>query len=103
MIRNFSAFSLKAPWNCVAIRLQKPLRQFDFDSGMAKFPSADISVHPVCSVEPSDAPILAVCEPHFVCVRKLVTKALRPARRSSGSILYTVAAGVGYCRAKERH
>src|SRR5215472_650499 len=28
MTRNFSPFSLNAPWNCVAIRLQKPSRQF---------------------------------------------------------------------------
>src|SRR5215467_14979205 len=28
MTRYFSAFSLNAPWNCVAIRLQKPRRHF---------------------------------------------------------------------------
>jgi len=34
--KNFRAFSLNAPWNCVAIRLQKPRRQLVSLSGVKK-------------------------------------------------------------------
>jgi hypothetical protein len=35
--RLFKPFSLNAPWNCVAIKLQKPRRQFFSCSGMDGF------------------------------------------------------------------
>src|SRR5713226_4529475 len=38
MTRNFSALSLKAPWNCVAIRHQKPNRPRGFSPGGAAIP-----------------------------------------------------------------
>src|SRR5450432_258734 len=46
MTKNFRPLSLNAPWNCVAIRLQKPTRQ-DFTSvETEKFLSAGMQAHP---------------------------------------------------------
>ena len=46
MTKNFRPLSLKAPWNCVAIRLQKPSRQFCSGRGMKRFSLAAIEAHP---------------------------------------------------------
>src|SRR6266849_6749939 len=46
MTKNFRPLSLKAPWNCVAIRLQKPSRHFFSGSGMERYSSAGMHAHP---------------------------------------------------------
>src|SRR5438477_304262 len=48
MTRNFSAFSLKAPWNCVAIRLQNPSRHFFSGTGMKKLSLLETMQMDVC-------------------------------------------------------
>ena len=46
MTRFFSPFSLKAPWNCVAIRLQKPRRQLVSWSGMGRLSAGSLRCYP---------------------------------------------------------
>src|SRR5258708_2224298 len=46
MTKNFRPLSLKAPWNCVAIRLQKPSRHFLSDTGVERFSSIGMHTHP---------------------------------------------------------
>src|SRR6266849_10252610 len=57
--KNFSPLSLKAPWNCVAIRLQKPRRQLGFASDVARFPSG-MPGHPSWNWKLKDGTLLAV-------------------------------------------
>src|SRR5260370_18948562 len=45
MTKNFSPLSLNAPWNCVAIKLQKPTRHFFSGSEMRRFSSAGMYTH----------------------------------------------------------
>src|SRR6266481_5503047 len=51
MTKNFRPLSLKAPWNCVAIKLQKPSRHFFSGSEMKRFSSADMHAHQALRLE----------------------------------------------------
>src|SRR5260370_1340011 len=51
MTKNFRPLSLKAPWNCVAMRLQKPSRHFFSGAGMERFTSAGMQAHPSASIK----------------------------------------------------
>src|SRR2546428_2081555 len=54
MTKNFRPLSLKAPWNCVAMRLQKPSRHSFLGSGMKRFSSADMHAHPSFAIRTQD-------------------------------------------------
>src|SRR6266566_5852963 len=51
MTKNFRPLSLKAPWNCVAIRLQKPSRHFFSGTGLKGFSSAAMHAHQALRLE----------------------------------------------------